>query len=449
VALLVIALVYTQEVSLPALAVALALFGVAVVMRWAGIRNGVAYFLVALALWVAMVESGVHPTIAGVALGLLATAYPPRGADLDRVNMLWRRFREQPSPDLARSTGVVLRQAVSPNERLQHLIDPWTSLLIVPVFALANAGISLDPEVLERAASSSITIGIIVGLVVGKIVGITTATWLGSRRWLGRFPLTVAWPPMFGAATVAGIGFTVSLLIADLSFTGDRLEEAKLGILGASIIAAALSGIVFKLIIPRLPERDPSHPGLAAPLIDLADPVDPDRDHVRGREDAPVTLVEYADFECPYCGQAENVVRELVQSYGADLRYVFRHLPLVDVHEHAELAAEAAEVAGEAGKFWEMHDRLFEGSDALQRDDLIRYASEIGLDPDRFARELDDRHYALRVTRDVESADMSGAAGTPTFFVNGRRHHGAFDLDALRAAIDREARASVGRRAGR
>ncbi len=413
-------------------------------MRWAGIHNGVAYFVIALGIWVAMVESGVHPTIAGVALGLLATAYPPTRADLERVNVLWRGFREQPSPESARETGAVLRQAVSPNERLQHLIDPWTSLLIVPVFALANAGISLDGKVLERAASSPITIGIIVGLVVGKMVGITSASWLGSRRWLGRFPLTVAWPPLFGAATVAGIGFTVALLIADLSFTGEDLEEAKLGILGASVLASALSWVVFKVIIPRLPERDPRHSGLAPAIIDLSDPVDPDRDHVRGRDDAPVTLVEYADFECPYCGRAEPIVRDLLADYGTDLRYVFRHLPLTDVHEHAELAAEAAEAAGAAGKFWEMHDRLFTANGTLRMDDLVGYASEIGLDPKQFADALESRKFALRVARDVESADQSGVAGTPTFFVNGRRHHGSYDIDALREAIDREARAVAG-----
>jgi Na+/H+ antiporter NhaA/protein-disulfide isomerase len=443
VALLVIALVYTDSVSFSSLGIAFALFGVVVAMRWAGIHNGVAYFVVGLGIWVAMVDSGVHPTIAGVALGLLATAYPPTRADLERVSILWRGFREQPSPEAARSTGRVLREAVSPNERLQHLIDPWTSFLIVPVFALANAGISLDPDVLERAASSPITLGIIAGLVIGKLVGITTATWLGSRRWLGRFPLTVAWPPLFGAATVAGIGFTVALLIAELAFEGEQLEEAKLGILGASILATALSVVVFKVIIPRLPERDPEHKRLAPLLIDLSDEVDPDRDHVRGSEDAPVTLVEYADFECPYCGQAEPVVRELVAAYGADLRYVFRHLPLTDVHEHAEMAAEAAEAAGAAGKFWEMHDRLFTGSAALQHQDLLRYAEELGLDVDRFAEDVDSRRFALRVARDVESAEVSGAAGTPTFFINGRRHHGAYDIDALRTVIDREARAAA------
>jgi protein-disulfide isomerase len=386
-----------------------------------------------------MVDSGVHPTIAGVALGLLATAYPPKREDLELVNVLWRRFREQPTPSTARTTTTVLRAAVSPNERFQHLYDPWTSFLIVPVFALANAGIALDGDVLERAASSPITIGIVVGLVVGKLVGITSATWLGSRRWLGRFPLTVAWPPLVGAATLAGIGFTVALLIADLSFTGRQLEEAKLGILAASLLATLLSVVVFR-IIPHLPERDPQHRRLAPVLLDLADPVDPDRDHVRGAEDAAVTLVEYADFECPYCGQAEPVLRDLVAQYGADLRYVFRHLPLTDVHEHAELAAEAAETAAAQGRFWEMHDRLFEGSDALTMADVVGYAAELGLDTERFTAELEDRRHMLRVARDVESADQSGVAGTPTFFVNGRRHHGPFDLDALRASIDRELR---------
>ena len=123
---------------------------------------------------------------------------------------------------------------------------------------------------------------------------------------------------------------------------------------------------------------------------------------------------------------------------------MFRHLPLTDVHEHAELAAEAAEAAGAAGKFWEMHDRLFAGSDALGFDDLLRYAGELDLDVDQFADALRSRKYALRVARDVESADDNGVAGTPTFFVNGRRHHGAYDLDSLREAIDRELRARSG-----
>jgi Na+/H+ antiporter NhaA len=450
VALTVIALAYTDEVDGWALLAAVVLFGVVLLMQRVGVHNGVAYFLVGTCLWLAMLASGVHPTIAGVALGVLATAYPPSREELQEAGALWRRFRERPTPEYARSTSTRLRRAISPNERLQHLFDPWVTFLVVPLFALANAGIPIGADAIEDGLGSPITLGIVVGLVAGKLVGITSATWLASRRWLGRFPLTIAWPPLVGVATIAGIGFTVALLIADLSFEGTELEEAKLGILGASVLASLLSWLVFR-VIAVLPDRvRASGEGRVAPeIIDLADPVDPERDHVRGREDAPVTLVEYADFECEFCGRAEPVVRELLRAYGKDLRYVYRHLPLPDVHEHAALAAEAAEVAGAAGgdeAFWAMHDLLFAHSDALELEDLLGYAAAIGLDRERFASDLRSGRYALRVTRDVESADESGVAGTPTFFLNGRRHHGAYDVDSLREAIDREARGRARRR---
>ena len=254
-------------------------------------------------------------------------------------------------------------------------------------------------------------------------------------------PLTIPWPPLVGAATVAGIGFTVALLIAHITFEGDQLQDAQLGILGASVLATLLSWLVFR-VIERLPDRlaRAGEATTAAPLIDLAVPVDPERDHIRGPDDAAVTLVEYGDFECPYCGRAEPVVRELLATSGGELRYVFRHLPLVDVHEHAEEAAEAAEAAGEQGAFWEMHDRLFDRQSTLGIIDLVNSAIEIGLDVPRFKKDLHTRKFALRVEQDVESANDSGVAGTPTFFINGRRHEGAYDLESLRAAIAREAR---------
>src|SRR5690606_37508168 len=144
---------------------------------------------------------------------------------------------------------------------------------------------------------------------------------------------------------------------------------------------------------------------------------------------APVTLVEYGDFECPYCGRAEPVVRELVQAFGDDLRFVCRHLPLADVHEHAELAAEASEAAGEQGRFWEMHDLLFAHQDALVFPDLVRYAGALDLDVERFRADLTSRRHAGRIARDLHGADTSGAVGTPTMFINGRRHQGSHDID--------------------
>jgi Na+/H+ antiporter NhaA len=433
-ALLVIALAYTSDLSWQPLLLAAGVFAVVVGLRSAGVRHGAPYLLLGVVLWLALLEAGIHPTIAGVAMGLLATAYPPTRDALQQAASQWRLFREQPTSEYARSASRGVSLTISPNERMQALYHPWTSFVVVPLFALANAGVALDAELLRAAASSPVTIGIVVALVAGKLVGITGASWLATRRWLGGFPLTVAWPPLVGVATVAGIGFTVALFIAEVSFEGDTLAEAKIGILTASVLATGLSWLVFRGF-DRLPDRMRNGGRPAEPLIDLADSVDPARDHIRGPADAPVTLVEYGDFQCPYCGRAEPVIRELLAEFGRDLRYVFRHLPLQDVHEHAQQAAEAAEAAGAQGRFWEMHDLLFQRQDALTEPDLIRYAGELGLDRELFSLKLRKRKYAPRIARDVESADLSGVTGTPTVFINGRRYHGAFNLPALQAKV--------------
>ena len=174
--------------------------------------------------------------------------------------------------------------------------------------------------------------------------------------------------------------------------------------------------------------------GTAEQLTDLYDTVDPERDHVRGPVEAPVTIVEYGDFECPYCGQAEPVVRELLHDF-ADVRYVWRHLPLNDVHPRAQLAAEAAEAAAEQGAFWEMHDLLLGHQDALRPDELIGYARQLGLDVERFTEQLRTHGGATRISEDVDSADLSGVSGTPTFFINDQRHYGAYDIETLAAAV--------------
>ena len=163
--------------------------------------------------------------------------------------------------------------------------------------------------------------------------------------------------------------------------------------------------------------------------------VDPEYDHIRGPDDAPVTLVEYGDFECEYCGQAENVIRELLAAHGDDVRYVWRHLPLNDVHPSAQLAAEAAEAAAAQGVFWELHDRMLDHQDELSPRDLGRHAEEVGLDIDRFWQALRRHEYAERVADDVGSADASGVAGTPSFFINGKRHEGAYDATTLTRAV--------------
>jgi Na+/H+ antiporter NhaA len=449
VAFVVIATAYSGSITIMPLLVALAVLGVLLVVRARAVHNGIVYLALAATAWVAMLKSGVDPVVVGVAMGLLTIAYPAARADLERATDLFRLFREQPTSELAQSARAGLRSAISPNERLTQLYHPFTSYVIVPLFALANAGIAINGGFLSRAYASPITLGIIVGYVLGKPIGVTGAAWLVTRLTRGRVRPPVGWASVIGGGAIAGIGFTVSLLIATLAFRGVELEEAKLGVLSAALGASALTWIVLRLttMLPRR-LRLRALIGTAETIVDLAVPVDVERDRFRGPQDAPVTLVEYGDFQCPYCGLAEPIVRELLADFG-DLRYVWRHLPLNDVHPEAQLAAEAAEAAADQGRFWDMYDMLLSRQDALSARALIGYADELGLDTERFREHLRKRKGAGRIADDVESADMSGVSGTPTFFVNGRRHYGAYDVDTLSAAVRAaRARAAVDKSGG-
>ena len=436
VALLVIATVYTNSLRVVPLLVAAAFVGAVLVSKGVGVRVGAVYFVLGFGAWVGLLESGVEPVVIGLVMGLLVYAYPAARSNLERATERFREFREQPTADLARVAGVELRAATSPNERLQQLYHPWTSYVIVPLFALANAGIAINSGFLAQAFKSPITLGVLVGYVVGKPVGILGCSWLVTRLSHRRLQPPVGWAAVAGGGTIAGIGFTIALLIATLAFNGRQLEEAKVGILAAALSAALITWLLFRTTA-RLPRRLRIRAllGSAQPLVDLYIEVDPDRDHIRGAVDGPVTVVEYGDFECPYCGQAEPVVRELLRDFEQEVRYVWRHLPLNDVHPHAQLAAEAAEAAADQGAFWEMHDLMLDHQDALEPSDLVAYAEELGLDVERFTNNLRDHAGTARVAEDVDSADLSGVAGTPTFFINSRRQHGAYDISSLSAAV--------------
>ncbi len=435
--IVIIAVVYSGHVDPAPLLTGLVLLAAVLALRLAKIGSGLAYILFGAAAWVAVFKSGIDPVVVGLIIGVLTYAHPAARTDLERASELFRLFREQPTPELAAEAREGVRTALSPNDRLQQLFHPWVSYLIVPLFALANAGIVVTGSFLAHAFTSTITLGIVVGYVVGKPVGTTAAAWLVTRITRGRISPPVGWGAVGGAGSIAGIGFTVSLLIASLAFHGEQLAQAKAGVLTAALCAAALTWLVSRAIM-LLPKRLRVRAllGTSETIIDLAVPVDPQRDHIRGPKKSPVTVVEYGDFECPYCGQAEAVIRELLADRG-DVRYVWRHLPLNDVHPHAQLASEAAEAAARQGEdaFWGLHDLLLEHQDALGKADLLRYAAELGLDTEQFARDLKKHAGADRVDEDVDSADLSGVAGTPTFFVNGKRHHGAFDLDTLSDAV--------------
>ncbi len=305
----------------------------------------------------------------------------------------------------------------------------------MPLFALANVGIAIDGDFLARAYSSPVTLGIVFAYVLGKPVGMTGAALAVTKLSRGRLRPPVGWAAMAGGGAIAGIGFTVSLLIAALAFDGVELREAKLGVLSAALGASLLTWLVFRATA-MLPKRARIRAllGTSEVLVDLALPVDPERDHLRGPAEAPVTVVEYGDFECPYCGRAEPVIRELLTDF-VDVRYVWRHLPLSDVHPRAELAAEAAEAAAAQGAFWAMHDLLLDHQGDLRPSDLRAYAEQLELDLERYEEELRRHAHAPRVEQDVDSADVSGVTGTPTFFVNERRHEGAYDIETLSAAV--------------
>ena len=242
-AILVIAVFYSEDMSVPALIAAAALVAALVALRWIRIWRSPAYVVVGVALWLAVLESGVHATIAGVLIGLLVSTRAPSPPAEARPYA--RALDQDATAERARLASLAASATVSPNERAQHALHPWTSYFVVPIFALANAGVRLDGETLRAAASSPVTIGVIVALVVGKSIGITGTTLLALRLRLGVLPGRIMRGQLIGGATLAGIGFTVALFIADLAFPGAApREEAVVGILVGSTLAAVLGWAV-------------------------------------------------------------------------------------------------------------------------------------------------------------------------------------------------------------
>jgi protein-disulfide isomerase len=162
---------------------------------------------------------------------------------------------------------------------------------------------------------------------------------------------------------------------------------------------------------------------------------DPDRDHILGSPNGSIKLLEFGDYECPYCADVQPMVKEIQQRLGSSLLFAFRHFPLTRIHPHSERAAEAAEAAAAQNNFWEMHDLLFKNQTALSDQDLVKYAAKLGLDQARFIREVESGAFAERIREDFKNGIKAGVNGTPTFFVNGERYDGRRDLDHLLEAL--------------
>jgi Na+/H+ antiporter NhaA len=243
-----IALFYTDDVDLTALLLAGVLFLALLGLRFARFWRTPIYVLIGVVMWWATLVSGVHPSVVGVAMGLLVNAYAPRAWDIARVQVVGRSFVVDPTPERALAAQAAMVEAVSPNERLQLRIQPWSSYVIVPLFVLANAGVVLSAETLAAAATSPITIGIVVGLTVGKLIGVTAGTWVALRTGLGKVPDTLRWGQLIGGAGLAGIGFTVALFVTDLALDDEALvNQAKIGILAGSLLAAGIGWTIFRV----------------------------------------------------------------------------------------------------------------------------------------------------------------------------------------------------------
>ncbi len=276
IALLVITFVYTSHIHVVALVVAIALFGALLSLRWAPIGRRAVAILLGVGVWLAMFKSGIDPVISGLAIGLATSAYPPSREDLALVLELTRNFREQPTPELARAAQRGLGSSISANERMQYELHPWTSYVIVPLFALANAGIHVTGSLISAAAGSAITLGIVIGYAVGKPAGVMFGSWIATRPALHGPRAPISGPVLLVGGATAGVGFTVSLLISSLAFHGQELAEAKLGALCTLVIAPIL-GWSARRLMAILPDelRARQIAGTAEDILDLADEVDP------------------------------------------------------------------------------------------------------------------------------------------------------------------------------
>jgi NhaA family Na+:H+ antiporter len=256
-AIAVIAVFYTDDLSMGWLATAGTLVAAAIVLRLLNVWSAPVYLVIGVLLWVAMLESGVHATIAGVVMGLIISAKPLLDPELAHEEAQELAKEGLTAAETERLVKLA-RDAIPPTERIQARNHQFSSFVVLPLFALANAGVALSGDLFTTALTSTVTLGIILGLVVGKLVGITAVTWLVVKLGWGRLPTGTTWPLMAAIALVAGIGFTVALFITELAFRGGDAElltdEGKIGVLCASVVAAVVGAVAVHVTAPKTPQ---------------------------------------------------------------------------------------------------------------------------------------------------------------------------------------------------
>ena len=437
-ALAVIAFAYTDDFDpLPLLAAAAGLAAIAL-KRFLGIWRGTLYLVPAVVVWVGFFLSGVHATLAGVAIAVLLPVFRTRSADLRRAHDHVRAFQMVPTADYARTAEESVARTISVNERAYRALAPYVMWLILPVFALANAGVRMTPESLADAFGSRLTWGIVVGLVVGKVLAISLSTFLVSRVRPGALAPGLRGGHILGISMLAGMGFTISLFVAELAFEDPvDIARAQIGVLTATAIAAVLGAVTFSILSARERRRSPA-PGR------LLRPLDPERDPILGDvTHAIVAVVEYGDYASPHLPHASEMRREMTGRFGREVVYAFRHLP-GDLPLGREVAL-ANEAAGRQGRFWEMRDALLLEAPIETERQILRAAAAAGLNLRRFENDRSRAAGAARVEEDVADAAAMHLERAPAFFIGGVRYEGSIDADSVNAAVARARDAAMRR----
>ncbi|RUR01216.1 Na+/H+ antiporter NhaA [Labedella endophytica] len=427
-ALGVIAFAYTDDFTPLPLLLAAAGLGIIALMRFARVWRGALYLLPSILVWIGFLLSGVHATLAGVAIALLLPIFATRFDDIRRAHDHVRAFQMAPTARYARTAENSLARAVSINERAYNALTPYVTWLILPIFALANAGVRITQDSLLDAFTSRLTWGIIIGLVVGKTLSITVATWIMTRVRPDALSPSLRLSQIFGVSLLSGMGFTISLFVVELAFDDPTdVSRAQIGVIAATALAAILGAIAFSILSGRERRRFPNRDRLLRPL-------DPDRDPVLGDASAAIiTVVEYGNYATPFAPGATEMRHEMIGRFGSDVCHTFRHLPLEE--PLGQSAALANEAAAEQGRFWEMRDALLAEAPIRTERQIQRAAAAAGLNLRRFQHDWTHTIGSERVVQDVDEGHDMHLTQAPTFFIDGRRYTGAIDPDSVNSAV--------------
>ena len=430
--LLVIATVYTERISFVPLIGVVVIAALLFLVQRARVYRSSVYIAAGATLWLLFLASGVHATIAGVVLGLLLPVFPPERSEVLRAEELTHHFRRTPVASTGSAAVIGILRSVSINERMQLALAPIVNLIVVPVFALSNAGVIISGETLQHAFKSPLTWGIIAGLVGGKYLGVFGASIIATKLRIGELAQCLAYRHINAGSMLTGIGFTISLFIIDLAIKDETAQsDARIGVLTASILAAIIGMVALVLTAAYDARHAPERTRLNRSIA-------PKRDHILGDPNAPLTLVEYAQLGGVDDTTVEEVVREVRDYFGDDLRFVFRHNPMGD--EAAERAAEALEaVHAQSPELFNYArtelSRLCE-EEELDSRVIRRAAVDVGSNLPRLEKDMRQRTYLSRVHDDADDALGMGLTSTPTFFIGDEIYEGPIESNAIIAALE-------------